>query len=280
MAYSTSAPTSHAIASGPLGNSGASCFAAHQTTAASAIRETRAWMSAKRRFMKRLADCRAGGTGVPARGNWPGSRAGVHGSSRVRITPRTQSLRCGAPASHPDIPGHPRRLRRAAGRGLRARRRARSAERPAGAAAARAAAPAGGAGAPWQAARLRGADRTPAARRHLVLPPGRHAHPGRHRALVRAARPERLAGDPRAARLERARHHAQPLLGRLVPQGVQAAQGPQGRAQANVLEGPLRGGELPHQGLAERQDDRRLHGLLPVRGATSTGCARGATRWW
>ena len=93
--------------------------------------------------------------------------------------------------------------------------------------------------------------------------------------MVRAARPQRLEGDPRAAQLERARHHAQPLLGRLVPQGVQAAEGPQGRAQANVLEGPLRGLELPHQGLAERQDDRRLHGLLPVRGG-SRRSAQGA----
>ena len=35
----------------PLGSSGASWCEAHQTTAASATRETRAWMSAKRRFM-------------------------------------------------------------------------------------------------------------------------------------------------------------------------------------------------------------------------------------
>jgi hypothetical protein len=51
IAYRAPATASQAIASPPLGNFGDSCFAAHHTTAASAISETRAWMSAKRRFM-------------------------------------------------------------------------------------------------------------------------------------------------------------------------------------------------------------------------------------
>ena len=49
-----SARTSHAYEAASSGNVGASCFDAHQTTAASATSEKMAWMSAKRRFMKGL----------------------------------------------------------------------------------------------------------------------------------------------------------------------------------------------------------------------------------
>ena len=59
---------------------------------------------------------------------------------------------------------------------------------------------------------------------------------------------------------------------RLVPQGVPAAPGPEG-TEAGV-EDPLRGLELPHHRVAERQEDRRLHRLLPLRARTSRGSAR------
>ena len=114
-----------------------------------------------------------------------------------------------------------------------------------------------------QAAHLRGPAEPPAARRHLVLPPGRRLR-GRLRALVCPARPGRVAGDPRPAQLERAGHAAQQGLRWLVSQGVHApGLAEEGKA---LLEGALRGLQLPHQGVAQRQDDRRLHRLLPVRG--------------
>src|SRR5215210_219738 len=54
--YSPMLATIQAIASPPVGMCGASCFVAHQTTAARATSDTRAWMSAKRRlFMAKTA---------------------------------------------------------------------------------------------------------------------------------------------------------------------------------------------------------------------------------
>ena len=189
-------------------------------------------MSAKRRFMKRLAGCTAGGTGVRAHGNRPGTPGRCCTVAvEVRITPRTQSLPCGAPASHPDIPGHlspssprcrPRPPRKAAGPVRRAASRRRRH---------RAAATAGGAGAPGKPLVYEGQTEPPAARRHLVLPPGRRAHAGRHRALVRAARPERLAGDPRAAQLERARHARSTAPRSAGTARSSSCPGPQGRAK-------------------------------------------------
>ena len=71
-----------------------------------------------------------------------------------------------------------------------------------------------------------------------------------------------ISGPPQ---LERHRHPVQPLLDRLVPQGVHAATLAEGGAA--LLEGALRGQQLPHRGLAQRQEASPLHRLLPVRGA-------------
>ena len=54
-----------------------------------------------------------------------------------------------------------------------------------------------------------------------------------------------------AEQLERHGHHREQGDRRLVPQGVHAAA--LAEEGAALLEGPLRGQELPHQGLAERQ---------------------------
>ncbi len=127
---------------------------------------------------------------------------------------------------------------------------------PAGAGAARRAA--GG-----QAAHPRGTDQPRAPRRHLVLPPGRLLR-RRGRALVRAGRPRRVDSHPRPPQLERAGHNGEPRLDRLVPQGVLAAA--LAEAGAPLLEGPLRGQQLPDQAVAERRGAGLLHRLLPVRG--------------
>ena len=70
--------------------------------------------------------------------------------------------------------------------------------------------------------------------------------------------------DHGPAQLERHRHHREPPERRLVPQGVHAAALAEGGEA--LLEGPLRGQQLPDQGVAERQAARVLHRLLPVRG--------------
>ena len=56
------------------------------------------------------------------------------------------------------------------------------------------------------------------------------------------------------AQLERHGHHREQGLGRLVPQGLHAAA--LAEEGAPLLEGPLRGQQLPHEGLAERQGAR------------------------
>ena len=165
------------------------------------------------------------------------------------------ALRRASPPTHP--PGLPRRARGAAGIRRRAGPRARAAGHPGSA-------PTGarGSDAEQEGARPRGPGRAAAAGRALVLPPGRPAG-RRDVGLVRAARPHRLERDPCPAQLERHRPHAEPAHLGLVPQGVPAAQGPEGTEAG--LEGPVRGLELPHHRLAERQEDRRLHRILPLR---------------
>ena len=59
--YSPTLATIQAIVSPPVGMCGASCLLAHQTTAASATSDTKAWMSAKRRFMAKTAGRDRGG---------------------------------------------------------------------------------------------------------------------------------------------------------------------------------------------------------------------------
>ena len=91
---------------------------------------------------------------------------------------------------------------------------------------------------------------------------------GEQRAVVRAGRPHRLDAHHRSSQLERHRHHREQAHDRVVPQGLhppRPAEEPQG-ALARVLEGPLRGQQLPHEAVAEREADRLLHRLLPVRG--------------
>ena len=128
-----------------------------------------------------------------------------------------------------------------------------------------------------QRADPRGPGRAAAARRPLVLPPGRPVR-GRGAGLVPPARPGRLEPRAGAEQLERHGPDAEPRHGRLVPQGVHAARGAEGRAA--LLEGALRGRELPQHRVAERPQARELHRLLPVRARPHRACAAGATRSW
>ena len=195
-----------------------------------------------------------------------GPIGGLHGSSRPR--PRVAlrgGVRCAcryapAPLLHRarspfDHPGPARARRRPARGGRGSGRRARLHAR-------RARAAARGAGAHEARADPGGPGRQAPPRRALVLPPGRHLR-RRGRGLVRPARPDRLEAGARAEQLERHRPDRGQGQRRLVPQGVQAPQGAEGRPA--TLEGALRGRELPLDGLAERTPDRQLRRLLPVR---------------
>ena len=70
-----------------------------------------------------------------------------------------------------------------------------------------------------------------------------------------AGRPGRLDRDHRPPQLERHGHDREPPVGGLVPQGVHASRARR-RRRKPLLEGPLRGQQLPDRGLAERQAAR------------------------
>ena len=222
---------------------------AHQTTAASATSDTSAWMIAKRRFMGER-----GGAADRSSCSYP--QTGVS----KRSYPPTLPLRGRPEAHHSRLPdpdgGLPPPSVRAG------RRRGASGRDPD--ATARGARAARGA-TERQAADPRGADQPRAARRHVVLPPGRRLR-GRAGALVRPGRSHRLErrSEFPTTGTRRTRPRTNPTVGWYrkeftLPRSPKKA--------SALLEGALRGRQLPDEGLAERAGARVLHRLLPLRGA-------------
>src|SRR5215211_4187324 len=234
-----------------LGSCGAFCLDAHQTTAASAISDKKSCMSAKRRFMTGTgarAGSHGGGEGLVQQAASPGQPAeGPDGSRRCRY-PEPPPVRSHTHASAPSSP--PTRIRpRAVARG--------PGPRPGTAARSQA----GGPEARAQSAHPRGPERTHVARRPLVFPSRRRLR-GRSQALLRTALTRRLDGHQRAERVECHRHDAEPLLGRLVPQGVHPAERPEGPPLR--LEGSLPERQPARRGVAQRQEGgRQRRGYLP-----------------
>ena len=115
----------------------------------------------------------------------------------------------------------------------------------------------------------------PAARRHLVLPPGRHAR----RATPSAGSPSATWSAGRAITVPHnwnAHRHARSTSRRSAGTARSSSCRARRRTRRNAaLEGALRGLQLPHEGVAERQGDRRPDRLLPVRGRPH-GPAQGA----
>ena len=112
-----------------------------------------------------------------------------------------------------------------------------------------------------------GQDGRLAARRALVLPPGRHLR-RRGRALVRPARPQRLEADPRAAQLER--HRPDRRQGQSVGWYRKEFTLPKAPkdGQARFWKVRFEGANYRAKVWLNGTPDRQLHRLLPVRGST------------
>ena len=126
-----------------------------------------------------------------------------------------------------------------------------------------------------QAADPRGPGEPRAARRHLVLPPGRRVR-RRAGALVRPRRPRRLERGHGPAQLERHGHHREPPSIGWYRKEFTLPRSP--KKAKPLLEGPLRGQQLPHEGLAERRGARVRSPATSRSRCCCRTCARAATR--